>query len=139
MEPRVPSHTSDERSTSVRPTTALLRRRIALAIAEGRSPRAAARHLDVSVSTVYRALHDPEVRAALDRLHSERMQAILDASIEIAPDALVTLKVVMDSPIVPPAAKVAAARAALAAMANIVPMAETERRIAELERIVSSE
>lgn len=118
---------------AVRPATVLLRRRIIATLAGGNSPRECAAALGVSPRTVYRALRDPEVRAELDRHHAERMQALLDASMELAPDALATLRAMMDSPIVPPSTKVAAARAAVATIAAVVPLADTERRIAALE------
>lgn len=114
-------------------TTRLLRQRILTAIAAGHTPGEAAAAIGIGVRSVYRALEDPEIRAALDQLHAQRMQALLDASMELAPDALLTLKVMMDSPIVAPTAKIAAARVALAAMAAIVPLADTERRVAALE------
>ncbi|MBI2761228.1 MAG: helix-turn-helix domain-containing protein [Chloroflexi bacterium] len=111
----------------------LTRNKVALLIAAGHSPAQAAAVLGVNVRTVYRALKDSEVRASLDQLHAQRMQALLDSSMELAPDALETLRAVMDSPIVSPTAKIAAARAALSAVTAIVPLADTDRRIAALE------
>lgn len=117
-----------------RPDVVLRRREILVQIAGGRTPAETAAALGLSVRTVYRALRNPEVQAALDQLHSERMQALLDASLDLAPEAFTTLRMVMDSPIVSPTAKVAAARAALTTLTFIVPLADTERRIAALEQ-----
>ena len=117
--------------------TRLARQRIIAALAAGATAGQAAAQLGIARSTVYRALREPDVRAALDQIHAARMQVILDASMDLAPGALDTLRLVMSSPVVPPAARVAAARAALAAMASVVPLADTERRIAALEAQLS--
>lgn len=113
----------------------LNRQRIVEHIAAGCTPSETAAALGLSPRTVYRALQHPAARAALAELHTARLNALLDVAAELAPHALVALKSTLESPIVNPSAKVAAARAALGALANLIGLADTDQRLRTLEAL----
>jgi hypothetical protein len=82
-------------------------------LARGLPPPDVALQLGVSLRTIRRYLEDGELLAELRRAQSERIEALLRAALQVAPQSLLTLHQVAANPDAPERARVAAARAVI--------------------------
>ena len=105
------------------------------ALAAGLGPTAAAKAAGVSVSTVKRRLRDPRVLDAVEARRSDLLTATAAQLVAAGTAAVVTLTRVMRDEQAPPAARVAAAKAALSAGLTYRAAADTEARLAALEAL----
>ena len=79
-------------------------------LAQGISPADVCSRLKITDRTLRRYLQDPAVLTALAQAQGERLEGLRRQSLDGAAKALEVLKNVMNDPLTPPAARVAAAR-----------------------------
>jgi FixJ family two-component response regulator len=125
-------------TTLTRPTTRLRRQQAMELLARGLPPTDVALQLGVSLRTVRRYLEDGELLAELRRAQSERIEALLRAGLQIAPQALLTLHQVASDPDAPHRARVAAARTVIQQTVHLYDVADLVRRIERLEEIAEA-
>lgn len=101
--------------------------------AQGHGTERIAAELGVSRRTAQRLLADPAAAARLRQVQDARLRALLEAALAHAPEALETLRRAAANPLAPAAARVAAARAMLRGLLQLLEAADTTARIAELE------
>src|SRR5205085_2659997 len=97
----------------VRPTARLRRDQAMELLARGLPPSDVAAQLGVSLRTLRRYLDDGEILDELRRAQTERIEALLRASLQVAPQPLLTLHEVAADPGAEAHARAAAARAIL--------------------------
>jgi AcrR family transcriptional regulator len=122
----------------VRPTTRLRRQQAMELLARGLPPPDVAAQLGVSLRTVRRYLADDEILAELRRAQAERIEALLRAALQVAPQALLTLHQVAADPNAPERARVAAARAVIQQTVHLYDVANLARRVERLEEIAEA-
>ena len=121
-----------------RPTAGLRRQRALELLAGGLPPPDVAVQLGVSLRTVRRYLDDGELLKELRRAQTERIEALLRASLQVAPQALLTLHQVAADPQAPERARVAAARAVIGHALHLFEAVDLNQRIERLEEIADS-
>ena len=125
-------------SDPVRPTVRIRRDQALDLLARGLPPSEVAATLGVSLRTLRRYLEDGKLTAELRRVHVERIESLLRASLVAAPDALETLRSVAANPDSPDRARVAAARAVIGHSLHLFEAADLARRIERLEELAES-
>ncbi len=118
-----------------RPTAGLRRQRALALLAGGLPPSDVAVQLGVSLRTGRRYLDDVELLKELRRAQTERIEALLRASLQVAPQALLTLHQVATDPEAPERARVAAARAVIGHAVHLFETADLAHRVERLEAI----
>lgn len=118
-----------------RPTTRIRRQQAMELLARGLPPSDVALQLGVSLRTIRRYLEDGELLAELRRAQSERIEALLRAALQVAPQSLLTLHQVAADPDAPERARVAAARAVIQHTVHLYDVADLARRVERLEEI----
>ena len=122
----------------VRPTARLRREQAMELLARGLPPPDVAVQLGVSLRTVRRYLDDGELLKELRRAQTERIEALLRASLQVAPQALLTLHQVAADPEAPERARVAAASAVISHAVHLFETADLARRVEHLETIADA-
>ncbi len=122
----------------VRPTARVRRDQALDLLARGSPPTEVATTLGVSLRTVRRYLDDGRIVAELRRAHTERIEALLRASLVAAPGALETLHTIATDPEATDRARVAAARAVISHSLHLFEAADLARRVEHLEQIAES-
>jgi uncharacterized protein (UPF0147 family) len=119
----------------VRPTARLRREQAMEFLARGLPPADVAAQLGVSLRTLRRYLEDGQILTELRRAQTERIEALLRASLQVAPQALLTLHEVAADPNAEEHARVAAARAVITQAVHLFETADLARRVERLEEI----
>lgn len=102
--------------------------------AQGKPPSAVARDLGISPRHARRLLAEPAAKLRLRELQDQRLAGLLEAALSAAPTALDALRKASENPLAPASARVAAARAMLRGLLELLDAVDTAGRVADLEQ-----